>query len=73
MNEAPERDAMLAHDALKRRKKIKIKQLKVLVEIACASTPQHLIQVRQAYCSLFEFSLEEDMISSLPSPVQKVR
>ncbi|KAK6938090.1 Annexin repeat [Dillenia turbinata] len=44
-------DARLANEALKARKK-SIKDLQVLVEIACASLPHHLMVVRQAYCYL---------------------
>ncbi|KAL0379826.1 UNVERIFIED_CONTAM: Annexin D3 [Sesamum angustifolium] len=66
-----ERDARLANEALKSRKK-SIIQLQVIVEIACASSPHHLVAVRQAYCSLFNCSLEEDIISNVSPPVQKV-
>ncbi|KAL8522944.1 hypothetical protein ACS0TY_013047 [Phlomoides rotata] len=51
----PERDARLANEALKSKKK-SITQLQVIVEIACASSPHHLVAVRQAYCSLFDSS-----------------
>ena len=71
MNEAPERDAILANKALKRKRK-KINQLQVLVEIACASSPDHLMAVRQAYCSLYECSLEEDITSNISTSLQKV-
>ncbi|KAL8482703.1 hypothetical protein ACS0TY_025661 [Phlomoides rotata] len=50
-----ERDARLANEALKSKKK-SITQLQVIVEIACASSPHHLVVVRQAYCSLFDSS-----------------
>ncbi|CAA3006828.1 annexin D3-like isoform X2 [Olea europaea subsp. europaea] len=66
-----ERDARLANKALKSRRK-NITELQVLVEIACASSPHHLAAVRQAYCALFERSLEEDIISNVSLPVQKV-
>lgn len=68
----PERHAGLAKDALKAKKK-GTKHLQVLVEIACASTPNHLVAVRQAYCSLFDCSLEEDIIASVAPPLKKVR
>ena len=71
MNEAPERDAILANMALKRKRK-KINQLQVLVEIACASSPDHLMAVRQAYYSLYECSLEEDITSNISTSLQKV-
>ncbi|XP_061349578.1 annexin D3 [Gastrolobium bilobum] len=67
----PERHAKLAKDALKARWK-GIKELQVLVEIACASTPNHLMAVRQAYCSLFDCSLEEDIIASVSQPLKKL-
>ncbi|KAH7862426.1 hypothetical protein Vadar_004663 [Vaccinium darrowii] len=67
----PERDARLANKALKSRKK-GIAQLQVIVEIACATSPQHLVAVRQAYRSLFDCSLEEDITSHVPLPVRKV-
>ncbi|KAI8545950.1 hypothetical protein RHMOL_Rhmol07G0077500 [Rhododendron molle] len=66
----PERDARLANEALKSRKK-SITQLQIIVEIACANTPHHLMAVRQAYCSLFDCSLEEDIVSNVPLPVRK--
>ncbi|KAK7283913.1 hypothetical protein RIF29_13662 [Crotalaria pallida] len=66
-----ERDAKLANVALKARRK-GIKQLQVLVEIACASNPNHLVAVRQAYCSLFGCSLEEDIVASVPQPLRKL-
>lgn len=66
-----ERDAMLANKALKSKNK-GINQLQVIVEIACASSPHHLVGVRQAYCSLFECSLEEDIISNVSLPVTKI-
>lgn len=67
----PERDAKLVNEALRSWKK-GIREIQVIVEIACASSPNHLIAVRQAYCSLFDQSLEEDIISSISMPVQKV-
>ncbi|KAH7863945.1 hypothetical protein Vadar_023894 [Vaccinium darrowii] len=67
----PERDARLANEALKSRKK-SITQLQVIVEIACAYSPQHLMAVRQVYCSLFDCSLEEDIGSNVPLPLRKI-
>ncbi|RVW12151.1 Annexin D3 [Vitis vinifera] len=49
-----------------------ITQLQVIVEIACASSPNHLMAVRQAYCSLFDCSLEEAITSKVSSSLQKV-
>lgn len=66
-----ERDAKFARDALKVKRK-GIKQLQILVEIACASSPNHLMAVRQAYCSLFDCSLEEDIIASVSQPLTKI-
>ncbi|XP_028788873.1 annexin D3-like [Neltuma alba] len=67
----PERDAKLANTALKA--KIKgIKELQVLVEIACASSPNHLMAVRQAYCARFDCSLEEDIASNVYKPLSKL-
>ncbi|KAK7405499.1 hypothetical protein VNO78_06854 [Psophocarpus tetragonolobus] len=66
----PERHARLAKSALKAKKAIK--NLQVLVEIACASTPNHLVAVRQAYCSLFDCSLEEDIIASVAPTLRKL-
>ncbi|XP_058225957.1 annexin D3-like isoform X4 [Rhododendron vialii] len=66
----PERDARLANKALKSRKK-GITQLQVIVEIACATSPHHLVAVRQAYRSLFDCSLEEDITFHVPLPVRK--
>ncbi|XP_015937059.1 annexin D3 [Arachis duranensis] len=66
-----ERDAKVAREAMKGRWK-GIKELQVLVEISCASTPNHLMAVRQAYCSLFDCSLEEDIHASVSPPLQKI-
>lgn len=64
-----QRDARLANEALKKKNS---KQLEVLVEIACATSPDHLILVRKAYCRLFERSLEEDIILYVKPPLRKV-
>lgn len=66
-----ERDARLANEALKSRRK-SITDLQIIVEIACATSPHHLVAVRKAYCSLFDTSLEEDIISNVSQPVQKI-
>ncbi|XAR63516.1 hypothetical protein NMG60_11023475 [Bertholletia excelsa] len=66
-----ERDARLANETLKLREK-SITQLQVIIEIACATSPNHLMAVRQAYCSLFDCSLEEDIIKNVSLPVRKV-
>ncbi|KAF1899371.1 hypothetical protein Lal_00019499 [Lupinus albus] len=67
-----ERDAKLANAGLKAKRK-GIKELQILVEIACASNPNHLVAVRKAYCSLFHCSLEEDIVASVSQPLRKVR
>ncbi|KAG9443693.1 hypothetical protein H6P81_015033 [Aristolochia fimbriata] len=64
-----QRDAKMAKEALKSKDP---KRLLVLVEIACASTPDHLIAVRRAYCSLFKCSLEEDIILHAEPPFRKL-
>uniref|UniRef100_A0A9I9D3N6 Annexin n=1 Tax=Cucumis melo TaxID=3656 RepID=A0A9I9D3N6_CUCME len=66
-----ERDARLANEALRSYKK-GVRELQVLVEIACATSPHHLMAVRQAYCSLFDCSLEEDIFSTIPMPLRKL-
>ncbi|KAJ0038091.1 hypothetical protein Pint_23818 [Pistacia integerrima] len=65
-----ERHARLAKESLK--KKFSVKHLQVIVEIACASSPYHLIEVRKAYCSLFDCSLEEDIVSVVPFALRKL-
>ncbi|OAY53469.1 annexin D3 [Manihot esculenta] len=67
----PERDAKLANEALKSKKK-GAKELQVIVEIACANSPHHLQAVRQAYCSLFDCSLEEAITSVVSLPHKKL-
>ncbi|KAL4572638.1 hypothetical protein LXL04_019418 [Taraxacum kok-saghyz] len=66
-----ERDARLVNKALKS-KKIGINELKVIVEISCASSPHHLLAVRKCYSFLFECSLEEDIIHEAPPSVKKI-
>ncbi|CAL0328746.1 unnamed protein product [Lupinus luteus] len=66
-----ERDAKLANAGLKDKRK-GIKHLQILVEIACASNPNHLVAVRKAYCSLFHCSLEEDIVASVSQPLRKL-
>ncbi|CAI0376759.1 unnamed protein product [Linum tenue] len=52
-----ERDAIRANEVLKGRNP----QLEVIVEIVCANSPHHLQTVKQAYCALFNSSLEKDI------------
>ncbi|XP_023640215.1 annexin D3 isoform X2 [Capsella rubella] len=68
-----ERDARLVNKILNKEKKKKkgVENLKVLVEISCTTSPDHLIAVRKAYCSLFDSSLEEHIASTLPFPLAK--
>ncbi|WZZ40135.1 hypothetical protein YC2023_036394 [Brassica napus] len=66
-----ERDARLANKVLNDKKKT-IEKLKILVEISCTSSPNHLIAVRKAYCSLYDSSLEQDIASSVPFPLAKL-
>nr|DAD29405.1 TPA_asm: hypothetical protein HUJ06_030873 [Nelumbo nucifera] len=40
--------------------------------MACAASPHHLMAVRQAYCSLYDCSLEEDITSNVTPPVRKL-
>lgn len=57
-----ERDAKLCNKALKSFKKEKGENfLWPIIEITCASSPDHLMAVRRAYCSLHNYSLEEDV------------
>ncbi|GAB4832253.1 hypothetical protein Ancab_006268 [Ancistrocladus abbreviatus] len=65
----PERDAKLANEALK---KNGLKSLQVIAGIACASSSDYLMAVRQAYCSLFDCSLEEDIASQFSPPLRKL-
>ncbi|XP_058107036.1 annexin D3-like [Magnolia sinica] len=65
----PQRDAKLAREALRKKG---VKHLAVIVEIACASSPAHLIAVRKAYCSLFRCSLEEDIALYVSQPLRKL-
>ncbi|XP_060169046.1 annexin D3-like [Lycium barbarum] len=67
----PERYARLANEVLNSWIH-DITRLHVIVEIACASPPDHLVAVRQKYSDLFGCSLEEDIIAHVSPPVQKV-
>ncbi|KAL3348599.1 hypothetical protein AABB24_021996, partial [Solanum stoloniferum] len=70
-HDPPERDARLANEVLNSWIH-DVTRLQVIVEIACASTPDHLVAVRQTYCALFGCSLEEDIIAHVSLPAQKV-
>ncbi|KAL6657433.1 hypothetical protein ACP70R_005213 [Stipagrostis hirtigluma subsp. patula] len=67
-----ERDANLAHEALKKQKDENY--IQVLIEVSCASTPDHLMAVRQIYLKLFGCSIEEDLAAStaLQEPLRKM-
>jgi len=52
------RDAKLAHKAMKKKGE---RYVWVLIEVACASTPDHLVAVRKAYREAYSASLEEDV------------
>jgi hypothetical protein len=52
------RDAKLAHKAMKKKGD---RHVWVLIEVACASSPDHLVAVRKAYCAAYSASLEEDV------------
>ncbi|KAJ3683819.1 hypothetical protein LUZ60_014046 [Juncus effusus] len=56
-----ERDAKLVNEALKRKNE---KAVWVMIEVSCASSPDHLLAVRKVYRSLFLSSIEEDIGSS---------
>ncbi|KAF8398266.1 hypothetical protein HHK36_017193 [Tetracentron sinense] len=68
----PERDAKLANEILRKKKKNGVDHLQVIIEIACASSPNHLMAVRKAYCSLFDCSIEEDIASNVTPPLRKL-
>ncbi|KAG2540674.1 hypothetical protein PVAP13_9NG303814 [Panicum virgatum] len=70
-----ERGARLANDALAAAKRaISDQHAWALVEVACASAPDHLVAVRRAYRSLFGCSLEEDAAAcpALQDPLRKL-
>ncbi|WVZ66944.1 hypothetical protein U9M48_016096 [Paspalum notatum var. saurae] len=68
--DAAERDANLVHEAVKKKDEDRIL---VLIEVSCASTPDHLMAVRKIYRQLFSCSVEEDVASSpaLQEPLKK--
>uniref|UniRef100_A0A0D9WFZ3 Annexin n=1 Tax=Leersia perrieri TaxID=77586 RepID=A0A0D9WFZ3_9ORYZ len=58
------RDAKLANKALKKSKNGgELRHVWVIVEVACASSPDHLVAVRKAYRAAYDASLEEDVAS----------
>ncbi|KAF8679033.1 hypothetical protein HU200_045786 [Digitaria exilis] len=66
-----ERDANLVHEAVKKKDK---NYILVLIEVSCASTPDHLMAVRKIYSKLFSCSIEEDVASSpaFQEPLKKM-
>ncbi|CAL5085225.1 unnamed protein product [Urochloa decumbens] len=66
-----ERDANLVHEAVKKKDE---NNILVLIEVSCASTPDHLMAVRNIYLKLFSCSIEEDVASSpaLQEPLKKM-
>ncbi|AQK85547.1 Annexin [Zea mays] len=58
------RDAKLAHKAMKKQGE---RYVWVLIEVACASAPDHLVAVRKAYREAYSASLEEDFLVRLVS------
>lgn len=66
-----ERDANLVHEAVKKKDE---NYILVLIEVSCASTPDHLMAVRKIYSKLFSSSIEEDVASSpaFQEPLKKV-
>ena len=63
-----ERDAFLANEATKKW----TSSNQVLVEIACARSPQELLLARQAYHARFKKSLEEDVAHHTTGDFRKV-
>ena len=63
-----ERDARLAKEALKKGSHA----YGLLVEIACTRTSEELLGARKAYHSLFDRSLEEDIVSLTDGLERKV-
>ncbi|XP_010273220.1 PREDICTED: annexin D3-like [Nelumbo nucifera] len=67
----PERDAKMANKALQSKDK-GIDHLKVIIEIACTTSPHHLMAVREAYCSMYDCSLEEDIACRVTPPLRQL-
>ncbi|KAL9233575.1 hypothetical protein vseg_008555 [Gypsophila vaccaria] len=62
-----ERDAVLAHDALKK----VIPDYQVLLEVVCSKTPEELLQVKRAYHKIYRHALEEDVASHSTGKLRK--
>ncbi|KAF5727596.1 annexin D8-like [Tripterygium wilfordii] len=62
-----DRDATLANKALHRTPP----DCRVLIEIACIRSPEDLLTVKRAYCSLYNHSLEEDVASRTTGDIRK--
>ncbi|XP_038692874.1 annexin D8 [Tripterygium wilfordii] len=63
-----DRDATLANKALHRTPP----DCRVLIEIACIRSPEDLLTVKRAYCSLYNHSLEEDVASRTTGDIRKL-
>ncbi|GLJ17818.1 hypothetical protein SUGI_0311610 [Cryptomeria japonica] len=68
MLEPAERDAVLAHEAIKKWSS----KDSVLVEICCSRSPSELLLVRKAYHLKYKKSLEEDIASHTSGDFQKL-
>ncbi|XP_074292430.1 annexin D8 [Silene latifolia] len=62
-----ERDAILAHDALKKA----IPDYQVLLEVVCTKTPEDLLGVKRVYHKLYKHALEEDVASHSTGKLRK--
>ncbi|KAG9443691.1 hypothetical protein H6P81_015031 [Aristolochia fimbriata] len=63
-----ERDAILAHDAIKKL----VPDCRVIVEIACTRSPAELFAARQAYQHRYKHSLEEDVSAYSSGDIRKL-
>lgn len=63
-----DRDAKWAHTAIKEKNAL------MIIEIACGSSPDHLVAVRKAYSTRYSRSLEEEIAftSAFKEPVREV-
>ncbi|KAK9735955.1 hypothetical protein RND81_04G240800 [Saponaria officinalis] len=62
-----ERDAVLAHDSLKK----VVPDYQVLLEVVCTKTPDDLLQVKRAYHKIYKRALEEDVASHSTGKIRK--
>ncbi|KAF5204397.1 Annexin-like protein rj4 [Thalictrum thalictroides] len=68
MHDPVDRDAILAHAALKNLSQ----NYKVIIEIACAQSPDELFAVKRAYQNRYKYSLEEDVASHSSGDLRKI-